>query len=321
MEKALAEKTGGYLIGDVAQMVGLSRDALRFYEKKGIIRADKKENGYRYYSEDDIYRLMYILYHRKMNTSLEEIGGLMSGQNSTSAMRQHVRQRMAEEEEALRRHSQAIMRLKLVEKDISRIEACMGRYSIRKFPKAFVMANCSDLQEGLRTWFKLSSTIPGLDMAYFYNVLTYTGQDLEEKGTQLLLYEGLEKGLGQEFDRSLYSMTEEPECIYTCLLYTSETKAIRLALGDHAEKVKINSTKSMIGHLLGAAGGVEFITCVKSIQDGFVHATVGLEKPGEGCDLDYTMGVGVSMNVDVAISNSLGFGGHNASLIVKKFSE
>ena len=100
-----------------------------------------------------------------------------------------------------------------------------------------------------------------------------------------------------------------------------ETTAIRLALGDHAEKVKINSTKSMIGHLLGAAGGVEFITCVKSIQDGFVHATAGLEKPGEGCDLDYTMGDGVSMNVDVAISNSLGFGGHNASLIVKKFSE
>ena len=100
-----------------------------------------------------------------------------------------------------------------------------------------------------------------------------------------------------------------------------ETKAIRLALGDHAEKVKINSTKSMIGHLLGAAGGVEFITCVKSIQDGFVHATAGFEKPGEGCDLDYTMGDGVSMNVDVAISNSLGFGGHNASLIVKKFSE
>ena len=100
-----------------------------------------------------------------------------------------------------------------------------------------------------------------------------------------------------------------------------ETKAIRLALGDHAEKVKINSTKSMIGHLLGAAGGVEFITCVKSIQDGFVHATAGLEKPGEGCDLDYTMGDGVSMNVDVAISNSLGFGGHNASLLVKKYTE
>ena len=92
-----------------------------------------------------------------------------------------------------------------------------------------------------------------------------------------------------------------------------ETKAIKLALGDHAGKVKINSTKSMVGHLLGAAGGVEFITCV--------NATVGLEKPGEGCDLDYTAGDGVAMDVDVAISNSLGFGGHNASLIVRKFSE
>ena len=100
-----------------------------------------------------------------------------------------------------------------------------------------------------------------------------------------------------------------------------ETKAIRLALGDQAEKVKINSTKSMIGHLLGAAGGVEFITCVKSIQDGYVHATLGLEEPGEGCDLDYTQGDGVEMNVNYAISNSLGFGAHNASLIVKKFTE
>lgn len=100
-----------------------------------------------------------------------------------------------------------------------------------------------------------------------------------------------------------------------------ETKAIRLALGDQAGKVKINSTKSMIGHLLGAAGGVEFITCVKSIQDGYVHATLGLEEPGEGCDLDYTQGDGVEMNVNYAISNSLGFGGHNASLIVKKFTE
>lgn len=98
-----------------------------------------------------------------------------------------------------------------------------------------------------------------------------------------------------------------------------ETKAIKLALGDHAYKVKVNSTKSMVGHLLGAAGGVEFITCVKSIQDGFVHATAGLTEEGEGCDLDYTKGQGVAMDVTYAISNSLGFGGHNASLLVKKF--
>lgn len=98
-----------------------------------------------------------------------------------------------------------------------------------------------------------------------------------------------------------------------------ETKAIKLALGDHAGNVKINSTKSMIGHLLGAAGGVEFITCVKSIEEGFVHATAGLREEDPECDLDYTKGEGVSMNVNCALSNSLGFGGHNATLLVKKF--
>lgn len=98
-----------------------------------------------------------------------------------------------------------------------------------------------------------------------------------------------------------------------------ETMAIKLALGEHAYKVKVNSTKSMVGHLLGAAGGVEFITCVKSVMENYVHATAGLKEADEGCDLDYTMGEGVSMDVNYAISNSLGFGGHNASLIVKKF--
>lgn len=98
-----------------------------------------------------------------------------------------------------------------------------------------------------------------------------------------------------------------------------ETMAIKLALGDHADKVKISSTKSMVGHLLGAAGGVEFIACVKSIQDSFVHPTAGLKIADPECDLDYTPINGVSMEVNYAISNSLGFGGHNASLLVKKF--
>lgn len=100
-----------------------------------------------------------------------------------------------------------------------------------------------------------------------------------------------------------------------------ETMAVKKALGDHAYKVKINSTKSMIVHLLGAAGGVEFIACVKSIEDGFVHATAGLKEAGEGCDLDYTMGEGVPMDIHYALTNSLGFGGVNASLVIKKFED
>ena len=100
-----------------------------------------------------------------------------------------------------------------------------------------------------------------------------------------------------------------------------ETKAIKLALGDHAYDVKVNSTKSMIGHLLGAAGGVEFITCVKSIEEGYIHPTVGYQVPDEECDLDYVTNGPVQMDVRYAISNSLGFGGHNASLLVKKYED
>ena len=98
-----------------------------------------------------------------------------------------------------------------------------------------------------------------------------------------------------------------------------ETKAMKLALKEHAYQVPINSTKSMIGHLLGAAGGVEFITCIKTIEDGFIHATAGLEMEDEECDLNYTKGEGVAAEVYYALTNSLGFGGHNASLLVKKF--
>lgn len=98
-----------------------------------------------------------------------------------------------------------------------------------------------------------------------------------------------------------------------------ETRAVKLALGDAAKNVKISSTKSMIGHLLGAAGGVEFITCVKSIQDGYIHPNVGLKNLDEECDLDYVMGEGLHQNVDFVLSNSLGFGGHNATLAVKKY--
>ncbi len=100
-----------------------------------------------------------------------------------------------------------------------------------------------------------------------------------------------------------------------------ETRAIKLALGDAAWKVKINSTKSMIGHLLGAAGGVEFVTCVKTIEEGWIHQTVGTREPDPECDLDYCIGAPAKRQVNYALTNSLGFGGHNATLLVKKYEE
>lgn len=96
-----------------------------------------------------------------------------------------------------------------------------------------------------------------------------------------------------------------------------ETRAIKLVFGEHAGKLRINSTKSMIGHLLGAAGAVEFITCVKEIEEGFIHKTVGYETPDEELDLNYCKEA-YREEVPYALSNSLGFGGHNASLLIGK---
>ena len=99
-----------------------------------------------------------------------------------------------------------------------------------------------------------------------------------------------------------------------------ETRAIKLAFGEHAYDLKINSTKSMVGHLLGAAGAVEFVTCVKEIQEGYIHRTVGLRETEEELDLNYCRN-SYEEEVPYALTNSLGFGGHNASLLLKKYIE
>ena len=99
-----------------------------------------------------------------------------------------------------------------------------------------------------------------------------------------------------------------------------ETRAIKLAFGEHAYDLKINSTKSMVGHLLGAAGAVEFVTCVKEIQEGYIHRTVGLRETEEELDLNYCRDC-YKEEVPYALTNSLGFGGHNASLLLKKYTE
>lgn len=100
-----------------------------------------------------------------------------------------------------------------------------------------------------------------------------------------------------------------------------ETRAIKYALGEAAKGVVINSTKSMIGHLLGAAGGVEFVVCVKSILEGFIHQTMGSAESEPECDLNYAFNGPVEKEVNYVLTNSLGFGGHNATLLLKKYED
>ena len=98
-----------------------------------------------------------------------------------------------------------------------------------------------------------------------------------------------------------------------------ETRAIKQAFGEHAYNMKINSTKSMIGHLLGAAGAVEVIACILQMNNSYIHATVGLQESEEELDLNYMKGQGMEAEFQYALTNSLGFGGHNASLLLKKY--
>ncbi|MBQ7573731.1 MAG: beta-ketoacyl-ACP synthase II, partial [Clostridia bacterium] len=100
-----------------------------------------------------------------------------------------------------------------------------------------------------------------------------------------------------------------------------ETEAIKEALGDAAYKVMVSSTKSMTGHMLGAAGGVEAIVCAKAIEDSFVPATINYETPDPDCDLDIVPNEGRNTPVNYAMSNSLGFGGHNATVLFKKYTD
>ena len=149
MERFVGNKKE-YFIGDLSHIVNMSRDTLRFYEKKGIISAKRKENGYRYFSEDDLYRLLAISYHRKTDDSLENIRNFLDGSNSVSCLQTHLDSRIAEEEEELRRHRQIITRLKLMKRDTNAIENHLDRCCIKPFPSSYIIGSCKSLQESLQ---------------------------------------------------------------------------------------------------------------------------------------------------------------------------
>jgi 3-oxoacyl-[acyl-carrier-protein] synthase II len=99
----------------------------------------------------------------------------------------------------------------------------------------------------------------------------------------------------------------------------AETVAIKNTFGDHAYKLAVSSTKSMTGHLLGGAGATEALTCAKALQDGIIPPTINLKTPDPECDLDYVPNQARKAEIDVALSNSFGFGGHNASLVIRRY--
>jgi 3-oxoacyl-[acyl-carrier-protein] synthase II len=135
------------------------------------------------------------------------------------------------------------------------------------------------------------------------------------------------KGAAKAMERALKKASLQPADVdyinahgtSTPLNDVNETKAIKTVFGDHAYQVLINSTKSMAGHLMGAAGALEAIVCVKTIQEGIIHPTINYEYPDPDCDLDYVPNQPRPADVKVALSNSFGFGGHNAAIVLKAY--
>lgn len=230
MRTSLGEKKK-YLIGDVAQIVGISRDALRFYEKKGVIQAEKKENGYRYYSEDDIYKLLYVVYHRKMNVSLKEIEALMDKgrEDTVEFMQDYLSGAIEKEKKEIKNHTRIIARLKLKERDMKNIAAYMGKYTLKDFPKSYVLGEYDSFEEGMESWFQMAGTADGMDMAYFYTEFSLKGDKPLVKGTKLLFYKELEKYMDMDFKMPVCRETRTARCIYTveeCKGYMPDVECI-----------------------------------------------------------------------------------------------
>ena len=254
-----------YLIGDMSEIVGISRDTLRFYEKKGIIKARKKENGYRYYLEEDIFRLMFILYRRKMNDSLEEIEEYIKGENSVEYMKKHLQTRIKQEEAKIRYHQQAIARMQLATKDMNKAEQYGGKYTWKDFPVAYQLGVCESLHESLHKWFSLSSETGGLDMTYFYTEFSVKEGKMREQGTNLFLYKEVGPFITKDFRLEQYPLTAPVPCIYTILesenIYPDEEtvrRMIRWGEEQGAEPTGILYSNNMTA-FLGEESAIYFL--------------------------------------------------------------
>lgn len=217
------EKTK-YLIGDVANLMGLSRDTLRYYEKRGILNSHKGDNGYRYYTDQDISRLVGILYQRKMNISLEDMENLWND-NTVSQLPKIMSSRLKEEERAIRQHEQTIARLRLTQSDCQRLNQHINEVMRKDFPSAYIIVPETNLQESTGLWFQLSHSHPGLDMMYTFDEYAYhtpkKGLTMEYRNTQLILYKSLAEYVDYNILDDATPVTKPARCIYSFRTATS----------------------------------------------------------------------------------------------------
>lgn len=210
-------ETKEYLIREMSEVLSVSTDTLRFYEKKGILTPKRRENGYRYYTEDDIKNFMWILYNRKLNFSLEEISGWI-GQDSTDFSDQfggNICQKIKEEQNIMRDHALILTRLEQTLNDFEAVNAHLNQFSLKDYPSAYILKTCPDYMTALEEWYKASSCVPGLDMAYSYTHYKLTGNQILPLETELLLYDAMEQSVDSSFSLNGLPKTAPVPCVYT----------------------------------------------------------------------------------------------------------
>lgn len=216
-----------YQIGDMAGLMGVSRDTLRHYERRGLLSPVKGENGYRYYSDQEIHKMIGILFQRKMNLGLTDIENIWSGSNTLKEISGLLKDRISEEEKAIRLHQQTIARLQLAQNDYSQIQNSLGDIRMQDMQPVYVIAPQATMEESVNLWFTYSQKYPGLDMMYLYDEYTWQRRDrkleIEYKNTQLVLHQKLREYVDYPL-RQMQPQQNAPEvCVTTICASQSRT--------------------------------------------------------------------------------------------------
>ena len=210
------EKTK-YLIGDVANLMGLSRDTLRYYEKRGILSSEKGDNGYRYYTDIEIARLLSILYQRKMDLGLDDITTLWTGDTGIDHLVGLLQNRLEEEQQEIRRHQQTIARLHLTQNDCENIRNHLNEVMLSNIPSAYIIVPHAGFKDGIELWFEYARNYPGLDMMYVYDEYAWqqTGESIaiDYKNSQLVLKQELAEYVDYDIPANTTTLTQPSLCV------------------------------------------------------------------------------------------------------------
>lgn len=210
------EKTK-YLIGDVANLMGLSRDTLRYYEKRGILSSEKGENGYRYYTDLEIARLLSILYQRKMDLGLDDIATLWTSDTQIDRLTTLLESRLEEEQQEIRRHQQTMARLHMSKNDCENIQNHLNEVVLSNIPAAYIIVPHASFQNGIELWFEYARNHPGLDMMYIFDEYSWqqTGKSVavDYKNSQLVLKEELAEYVDYNIPKDTTAVTQPSLCV------------------------------------------------------------------------------------------------------------